>query len=54
MMPGSVSIPVLMEFIFWIDELGYDDYYTLDIFPFREDGVKAAIESIEWIKDHEN
>lgn len=54
MMPGSVSIPVLMEFIYWLDEIGYDDYYTLDIFPFREDGVKAAIESIEWIKTMEN
>ena len=50
MMPGSVSIPVLMEFVFWLEKIGYSDYYTLDIFPFREDGVKAAIESIEWIK----
>ncbi|MDO8685770.1 MAG: sugar phosphate isomerase/epimerase family protein [Clostridiales bacterium] len=50
MMFGSVNIPVLTEFLFWLDEIGYDDYYTLDIFPYREDGIKAAVESIEWVK----
>lgn len=50
MMFGSVNLPMLLEFMFWLDEIGYDDYYTLDIFPYREDGIKAAAESIEWIK----
>jgi sugar phosphate isomerase/epimerase len=50
MMFGAVNIPVLMEFLYWIEVIGYDDYYTLDIFPYREDGIKAAEESIEWIK----
>jgi xylose isomerase len=50
MMFGAVNIPVLMEFLYWIEVIGYDDYYTLDIFPYREDGIKAAEESIEMIK----
>ncbi len=47
---ASVNIPVLLEFMYWLDEIGYDDYYTLDIFPYREDGIKAAEQSFEWIK----
>ncbi|MDO8685392.1 MAG: sugar phosphate isomerase/epimerase family protein [Clostridiales bacterium] len=50
MMFGSVNMIVLMEFMYWLDVIGYDDYYTLDIFPYREDGIKAAVESIEWVK----
>jgi len=50
MMFSSVNITEAMEFMFWLDEIGYDDYYTLDIFPYREDGIRAAVESIEWIK----
>jgi sugar phosphate isomerase/epimerase len=50
LMFGAVNFTVLLEFMFWLDEIGYDDYYTLDIFPYREDGIKAAVESIEWVK----
>jgi len=50
MMFGSVNTIALLEFMYWLDELGYDDYYTLDIFPYREDGIRAAEESIEWVK----
>ncbi|MBI4283662.1 MAG: sugar phosphate isomerase/epimerase [Chloroflexi bacterium] len=50
MMVGSVNIPMLLEFMHWLNEIGYDDYYTLDIFPYREDSIKAVAESIEWIK----
>ncbi|MFH1006733.1 MAG: sugar phosphate isomerase/epimerase family protein [Candidatus Latescibacterota bacterium] len=46
---GSVNTITLLEFMYWLDEIGYDDYYTLDIFPFREDGVRAAEESIAWV-----
>ncbi|MGI6705841.1 MAG: sugar phosphate isomerase/epimerase family protein [Clostridia bacterium] len=53
MMFGAVNIPVLMEFLYWIEVIGYDDYYTLDIFPYREDGIKAAEESIEMDKGPE-
>ena len=30
--------------------MDYQGWYALDIFPYREDGVRAATESIRWIK----
>jgi xylose isomerase len=39
-----------VELIYWLQKTGYDGWYSLDIFPYREDGVKAAAESIAWIK----
>ncbi len=50
MMVGAVHLPLMLEFMYWLDEVGYDGYYGLDIFPYREDAVRAATESIEWLK----
>ncbi len=30
--------------------MDYDGWYALDIFPYREDRVRAATESIRWIE----
>jgi xylose isomerase len=29
--------------------MDYTGWYALDIFPYREDGIRAATESIRWI-----
>lgn len=50
MMVGAIHIPELLETVYWLKRIGYDGWYTLDIFPYREDGVKAASESIAWIQ----
>jgi sugar phosphate isomerase/epimerase len=50
MMVGSVHLPELVEMLFWLKKTGYSGWLTLDIFPYREDGVGAATESISWIK----
>jgi len=47
---GSVHTIESMELIYWLDRLDYSGWYALDIFPYREDGVRAANESIRWIK----
>jgi L-rhamnose isomerase len=47
---GSVHTIESLELIFWLDRLDYKGWYALDIFPYREDGVRAANESIKWIK----
>ena len=47
---GSVHTIELLELLYWLDRIGYDGWYALDIFPYREDGVRAATESIRWIK----
>lgn len=50
MMVGSVHIIEFLELLYWIKRTEYDGWYTLDIFPYREDGIKAATESIKWIE----
>ncbi len=50
MMVGSVHIIETLEMLYWLKKAGYEGWYTLDIFPYREDGIKAVRESIAWIK----
>lgn len=50
MTAGSVHTIELLELLYWLDRVGYTGWYALDIFPYREDGVCAATESIAWIK----
>ncbi len=47
---GSVHTIESLELIYWLDRVGYTGWYALDIFPYREDGIKAAEESIKWAK----
>jgi len=47
---GSIHVVELLELMYWLDRLDYQGWYALDIFPYREDGVRAATESIKWIK----
>lgn len=51
---GSVHTIESLELIYWLDRLNYKGWYALDIFPYREDGVRAANESIKWIKGFNN
>jgi len=50
MMFGSVHLVESLEFLYWLERTAYKGWYTLDIFPYREDGVKAARESIAWVE----
>jgi len=47
---GSVHTVEMLELLYWLDRIGYASWYALDIFPYRENGVRAATESIRWIK----
>ncbi|MGI6113868.1 MAG: sugar phosphate isomerase/epimerase family protein [Mahellales bacterium] len=49
MMFGSVHTIETIEALYWLERIGYDDYYTLDMNPYREDGIEAARESIAWV-----
>lgn len=50
MIVGSVHIIEYLELLYWLKRYKYQGWYTLDIFPYREDGIRAAKESIKWIK----
>ena len=47
---GSVHTIELLELLYWLDRVGYAGWYALDIFPYRENGIRAASESIKWIQ----
>jgi xylose isomerase len=47
---GSVHTVEMLELLYWLDRMNYDGWYALDIFPYREDGIRAATESIRWIR----
>jgi xylose isomerase len=49
MMAGSVHLVEYLELAYWLKRLGYKGWLTLDIFPYREDGVAAATQCREWM-----
>ncbi len=50
MMPGSVHTVEYLELFYWLNHIGYNGWYSLDIFPYRENGIEAAKQSIHLIK----
>ncbi|MCL5986294.1 MAG: sugar phosphate isomerase/epimerase [Actinobacteria bacterium] len=50
LMVGSVHTIATLEYLYWLERIKYSGYITLDIFPYRENGVEAATECVEWIK----
>ena len=51
MMVGSVHLQEYLELLYWLKKTGYAGWYSLDIFPYREDGIGSAKESISWLKE---
>ena len=50
MMAGSIHPFELIEFLYWLEKVNYNGPLVLDMFPYREDPLKAAGESIEFVK----
>jgi sugar phosphate isomerase/epimerase len=50
MMVGAVHLVEYLELAYWLRRLDYTGWLTLDIFPYREDGVRAATECREWME----
>ena len=44
---GSVHTIEMLELLYWLDRLDYTGWYALDILPYRENGIRAASESIQ-------
>ncbi len=47
---GSVHTIEMLELLYWLDRMNYTGWYALDIFPYRENGMRAAQESIRWLQ----
>lgn len=38
---GGVNWPETLEFLYYVVRSGYDGWYLMDVFPYREDGLAA-------------
>ncbi|TVR31024.1 MAG: sugar phosphate isomerase/epimerase [Spirochaetaceae bacterium] len=50
MIVGSVHFPLYVEIIYWLRESGYDGWYSMDQYPYREDGKGAIEASIRFLQ----
>jgi len=50
MVVGSVHFMPFVEAMYWLKRIGYRDWISLDLFPYREDPDMAVIESIAYLK----
>ena len=49
MIAGSIHTIEYLEFLYWMRKTNFAGWYSLDIFPYREDGINATQESINWV-----
>jgi len=47
---GSVSFWETLEFLYWTRRSGYDGWYVVDTFPYREDGLGALQASVRHVE----
>jgi sugar phosphate isomerase/epimerase len=52
MIVGTVHFMETMELMYWLRRVGYNGWYGLDIFPYREDPTKATAESIAYMETY--
>ncbi len=50
MIVGSVNLWDTLETIYWLRRIGYSGWFSLDVYPYREDVRKACERSIENIE----
>lgn len=50
---GSVHFLHFMELFFWLKKLGYDGWYCLDMYPYRDDPDEAVKASVKFIRGME-
>lgn len=50
MIAGSLHFVEYLEMLFWLREIGYDGWYSMDQYPYREDGAAAVRESVRFLQ----
>lgn len=53
MIVGSLHFVEYVELLFWLSEIGYDGWYSMDQYPYREDGAGAVAESVAFLHEIE-
>jgi len=54
MIVGSLHTVEYFELLFWLKEIGYDGWYSMDQYPYREDGAAAVGESAAFLRSVES
>jgi len=47
LVPGAVNVWDHVEFFYWVRKLAYSGWYSIDVFPYREDGSEALKWTVE-------
>ncbi len=53
MIVGSLHVVEYFELLFWLKESGYEGWYSMDQYPYREDGASAVGESVAFLRSVE-
>lgn len=53
MIVGSVHLVHYVELAFWLREIGYAGWHSMDLYPYREDGTRAVSESVAFLSELE-
>ncbi len=53
MIVGSLHVVEYFELLFWLRETGYRGWYSMDQYPYREDGAAAVRESVAFLRSVE-
>jgi sugar phosphate isomerase/epimerase len=54
MIVGSLHVVEYFELLFWLRETDYQGWYSMDQYPYREDGAAAVGESVAFLRGVEN
>jgi xylose isomerase len=50
MIVGSVHFMPFVESVYWLKRIGYSNWISLDLFPYRENPDLAVTESIAYLR----
>lgn len=53
MIVGSLHMVEYLELLFWLRETGYEGWYSMDQYPYRENGARAVEESVAFLRSLE-
>ncbi len=54
MIVGSLHVVEYFELLFWLVEIGYSGWYSMDQYPYRENASRAVGESIAFLREVED
>ncbi|MDF2837854.1 MAG: Xylose isomerase protein barrel [Paenibacillus sp.] len=54
MIVGSIHLAEYIELLYWLRMTGYEGWYSMDLYPYREDGQGAVRESVAFLQGVES